>query len=138
MTDKVFNRTDNTIKEVVGKINELVKVYAKTGDLLNYLKKQIHTATIEPLHFLTIEVYEIDVIQFCVESKDLKIREYFNILNSFVSDSELQDLLISRYFPDYLTIKNIFSILLYEIPRKIKKTDLEYLNKLYKKYNVEI
>lgn len=146
-----FKRTNDVILEIASKINKLIEIYAESEGLMPYITKEtqkINTGyekivdsvldahTFPAATYMQIEVYRIKVTVACSESKDILKKDYFQTLSSFVSDSELEDQLAARYFPDYLTIKNIFSILLYEVPRKVQKTDLEHLNKLYKKYNV--
>ena len=149
MSEKIeFKRTENMIKDIAGKINTLIEIYAEKEGLLPYMTKPhyiiqyssefgLSPSDTKHPNSIEVEAYQIDVVKFCKESHDLKMQEYYGVLSSFVTETELQNLLTARYLPDYLTIKNIFSILLYEVPRKVKKFDLEYLNRLYKKYNVK-
>lgn len=138
-----FKRTENNIIEISDKINKLIEIYAEKEDLLKFLikPKGLIDAKNIPVSKETnawiLSIYRIDVTLHCKMSKDTVRNEFYNTLSSFVSDTELEDQLAARYFPDYLTIKNIFSILLYEVPRKVTKEDLELLNDLYKKYNMK-
>jgi len=136
--DIEFKRTLEKVKEAADKINTLIEIYAEKEGLLPYLSKKTVAFKIDVDGMLIdIKMYRIEVTKFCSESIDILMREYYEILSSFASNTELEDQLAARYLPDYLTMKNIFSILLYEVPRKMRKSDLEHLNKLYKKYNVK-
>jgi len=141
----ILKRDSDTIHEFAKKINALIKIYADIEGLNPYLKV-VHQRVITDAMLNgqkigvqndSIPTNRIEVVQYCSNSADIRMREFCEILRSFVSDTELEDQLAARYLPDYLTIKNIFHILLYEVPRKIRKSDLEHLNRLYKKYNVK-
>ena len=149
MKKLIFKRTSDVILEISLKINKLIEVYSKAEGLSPYLIKEarqvntgfqkivdsdLTTDNIPAATYMQIDVNRINVTKACSESKDILKKDYFETLSSFVSDSELEDQLSARYFPDYLTIKNIFSILLYEVPREMQMCDLERLNKLYEKY----
>lgn len=131
-----FKRTENNIIEISYKINKLIEMYAKKEDLLKFLVKprELIKAIDIPV---ALAIYRINIALHCQMGTDLARREFYYTLSSFVSDMELENQLAARYFPDYLTIKNIFSILLYEVPRKVTKEDLELLNGLYEKYNMK-
>jgi len=138
-----FKRTENNIIEISNKINKLIEIYAEKEDLLKFLIKPTklidaeNIPTYEEVSTWVISIYRINVTLHCKMSGHTTRNEFYNTLSSFVSDTELEDQLAARYFPDYLTMKNIFSILLYEVPRKVTKEDLELLNDLYKKYNMK-
>lgn len=131
-----FKRTENNIIEIADKINTLIEIYAEKEDLLKYLVKPRQLIKLTDIA-VSLLVYRIDIVLYCQMSQDVARIEFCDTLSSFVSDKELEDQLAARYFPDYLTMKNIFSILLYEVPRKVEKSDLEHLNGLYKKYNMK-
>lgn len=145
MSEIEFKRTGVTVKEIASKLNILIERYVATEGLQKFLKKCEVSVQVDlqrngkkiGFERINIDMYRIEVVEFCSTSNDINMRDYCKVLSSFVSDMELEAQLSARYLPDYLTMKNIFTILLYEVPRKVKKSDLELLNKLYKKYNVK-
>jgi len=132
-----FIRTKEMLTDIAQKINKLIVIYANKEGLSTYLVfDEISILNVVDSVF-SLGVYRIDIVKYCLESKDGLMKEYHQTVSSFASTEETEKFLSARYFPDYLTIKSIFTTLLYNIPRTVQKSDFEYLNKLYKKYNVK-
>lgn len=133
-----FKKTYDNTKEVIFKINELIDIYAKIEKLTDLLTEDRFLVQCSDMPAkVQFKIYRLNVVQYCATSKDIHMRDYYNTMSSFASSKELETLLLAKYFSDYLTITNIISILVWEIPRKITKNDFEILNKLYGKYNIK-
>lgn len=133
MVVEKFNRDINKIIAIADKINKLITVYAEAEGLLRF----VESIQIDDVTGKTISIYSICLRKLCSETHEKNMKEYYNVISSFASDTELEDLIAARFFPDYLTIKYISNSLIWGMPREITKDDLEHLNHLYKKYNVE-
>lgn len=157
-----FNR--EIIIPIVQKINRLINIYAHVEKLEDFLSEDnifffqnisVSNNQNEPDNQGAIDWYDsqkkivaVAKINFkdYIRSEaihynkkiDLETLSRLNSITGFVSDSQFLDMFQQKYYPEYLQMRNILVMLLYEMPRKINKDDFIILNSLYNKYKVDI
>ena len=126
---KTTQYNKETIKDIIGKINILVGIYADSHELEEYVEDEsiIYNET-------NIVIRKINFKKQMKSSLDSNIIKFFSTLSELLSDAELEVLFIKKFYNDYLMVYDITNMFIFGIPRNAIEGDLVELNKLYKTY----